>query len=287
MQIKVTPRPGTNEKPYQCENRIGYLESIFALFKHKLPKIEHTECTFKGGTCCRYIITWHTFRADVWRKTRNYLAPSLFAALSRVSSIFPCRKFGSLRWSSFFSWFLLLSHKVWHMEKEELLTAVRNLTDSTDTLFDKLNVSYNNARLIHDVGLTLTRERSIEGILHDVAHILEKRLDYDRGMILLADKERTVLNFKAGFGYTEEQLSTLRKASFRLRPDSKGILVVCFRERKPFLVNDIDEIKQDLSPHSLEFAQEMGVKSFICCPIVCVDDAIGVLAVDNVKTKRA
>ena len=30
----------------------------------------------------------------------------------------------------------------------------------------------------------------------------------------------------------------------------------------------------------------MGVKSFICCPIVCVDDAIGVLAVDNVKTKR-
>ena len=28
------------------------------------------------------------------------------------------------------------------------------------------------------------------------------------------------------------------------------------------------------------------MKSFICCPIVCVDDAIGVLAVDNVKTKR-
>ncbi len=40
-------------------------------------------------------------------------------------------------------------------------------------------------------------------------------------------------------------------------------------------------------PHSLEFAREMGVKSFICCPIVCVDDAIGVLAVDNVKTKRS
>jgi two-component sensor histidine kinase len=49
----------------------------------------------------------------------------------------------------------------------------------------------------------------------------------------------------------------------------------------------MDEIKQDLSLHSLEFAQEMGVKSFICCPIVCVDDAIGVLAVDNVNTKRS
>jgi two-component sensor histidine kinase len=137
------------------------------------------------------------------------------------------------------------------------------------------------------VGLTLTRQRHIEGILNDVAQILEKRLDYDRVMILLADEEKTSLSFKAGFGYTEEELATLRKTSFRLRPDSKGILVVSFRERKPFLINDIDEIKQDLSPHSLEFVREMGVKSFICCPIICVDDAIGVLAVDNVNTKRS
>ncbi len=173
------------------------------------------------------------------------------------------------------------------MEKQELLTAIGNLTDSTDTLFDKLNTSYNNARLIHEVGLILTRQRHIEGILNDVAQILEKRLDYDRGMILLADKEEGVLSCMAGFGYTEEQLSTLRNVSFRIRSESKGVLVACLRERKPFLVNDIDEIKNDLSPHSLEFVQKMGAKSFICCPIVCVDDAIGVLAVDNVKTKRS
>jgi two-component sensor histidine kinase len=281
----VTPRPGTNEKPYQCENRMGYLESIFTLFKHKLPKIEHTECVFKGGTCCRYIITWHTFRADVWRKVRNYLALSLFtASLGFFYFSMPQAWVTSMVVSIVV--LFALSYKVWNMEKGELLTAVQNLSDSTDTLFDKLNVSYDNARLIHEVGLTLTRQRHIEGILQDVAHILEKRLDYDRGMILLADNERTVLNFKAGFGYTEDELSSLRRASFRLRSDSKGILVVCFRERRPFLINDIDEIKHDLSPHSLDFIREMGVKSFICCPIVCVDDAIGVLAVDNVKTKQ-
>jgi two-component sensor histidine kinase len=285
VQIKVTPKPGTNEKLYQCENRMGYLESIFTLFKHKLPKIEHTECVFKGGTCCRYVVTWHTFRSDVWRKTRNYLALSIFAgSLGFLYLSMPIVWVTSLVVS--FLVVFVLSHKVWHMEKEELLTAVQNLTDSTDTLFEKLNVSYNNARLIHEVGLTLTRQRHIEGILQDVAQILEKRLDYDRGMILLADKERMVLSFDAGFGYAEDQLSSLRKASFTLKSDSKGILVVCFRERRPFLINDVDEIKHDLSPHSLEFVREMGVKSFICCPIVCVDDTIGVIAVDNVKTKR-
>jgi len=285
VQIDVIAKPGTHEKSYQCENRIGYLEAIFALFRHKLPKIEHTECAFKGGRFCRYIVTWHTFRSDVWRKIRNYLGTSLFAL-----------SLGFLYFSMSGAWFasmtaalltvFILSYKIWGMEKEELVTAVQNLTDSTDTLFDKLNSSYNNARLVHEVGLTLTKQRHIDGILQDVAHILEKRLDFDRGMILLADGEKTALTFRAGFGYTDEQLSTLRRTSFRLRAGSKGILVVCFQERQPFLINDIDEIKYDLSRRSLEFAEEMGVKSFICCPIICVDDAIGILAVDNVKTKR-
>ena len=201
VQIKVTPRPGTNEKSYQCENRMGYLESIFALFKHKLPKIEHTECVFKGGRCCRYMITWHAFRSDVWRKTRNYLALSLFAlSLGLLYFCTPAVWVTSMVVS--LAAVFTLSQKVWNMEKEELLAAVRNLTDSTDTLFEKLNLSYNNARLIHDVGLTLTRQRHIEGILQDVAQILEKRLDFDRGMILLTDREKTALTFRAGFGYT-------------------------------------------------------------------------------------
>jgi two-component sensor histidine kinase len=285
VQIEVTPRPGTAEKPFQCENRMGYLESIFALFKHKLLEIEHKECVFKGGTCCRYIITWRTFRSEMVRKARNYLALSLIPV-----------SFGFHHYCTHEVWIIsillsfalvfALSQKVWNMEKEELLTAVRHLRDSTDALFEKLNVSHNNAQLVHEVGLTLTRQRYIEGILNDVAQILEKRLDYDRAMIFLVNKESMTLNFKAGYGYTEEELSTLKNTSFRARAESKGILVVCLRERKPFLVNDINEIKNDLTLHSLEFVRQMGVKSFICCPIICVDDAIGVLAVDNVKTKR-
>jgi HD-GYP domain-containing protein (c-di-GMP phosphodiesterase class II) len=133
----------------------------------------------------------------------------------------------------------------------------------------------------------LSRQRHIETILSEVVHALEKRLDYDRGMILLTNKERTKLNFHAGFGYSEEQIAILKDTSFHLdRPESKGVFVVSFSEQKPFLINDLDEIKADLSPRSLEFAREMGTKSFICCPIVYVEESIGVLAVDNPKTER-
>ena len=128
------------------------------------------------------------------RKTRNYFALSLLALSLGVHHFCTPAVWVTSMVVSLAAVFVL-SQKVWSMEKEELLAAVRNLTDSTDTLFDKLNLSYNNARLIHEVGLTLTRQRHIEGILNDVAQILEKRLDYDRAMILLADEERNVPQF--------------------------------------------------------------------------------------------
>ena len=167
-----------------------------------------------------------------------------------------------------------------------MAAAVSNLRASTDTLFDKVDDSYDHARMIHEAGVALTGKTNIESMLGEVAQVLEKRLDYDRGMILLADKEKKALSFKAGFGYSERQRATVEKAVFRLRPESRGVFVTCFREQKPFLVNDLDEIKSELSHHSLDVARTMGAKSFICCPIAWADEVLGVLAVDNVHTKR-
>ena len=105
-------------------------------------------------------------------------------------------------------------------------------------------------------------------------------------MILLADEEKKTLSFKAGFGYSEEQRATIENAVFRLRPESRGVFVTCFRDQKPFLVNDVDEIKYEMSDHSRDLARAMRAKSFICCPIAWADEALGVLAVDKVRTER-
>ena len=79
----------------------------------------------------------------------------------------------------------------------------------------------------------------------------------------------------------------LRNTSFHLdNPKSKGVFTIAFRKQQPLIVNDIDEIKDNLTPRSLTFAKTLGVKSFICCPIIYEKESLGVLAVDNVKTKR-
>jgi HD-GYP domain-containing protein (c-di-GMP phosphodiesterase class II) len=79
----------------------------------------------------------------------------------------------------------------------------------------------------------------------------------------------------------------IQRASFHLdSPHSKGVFIVSYKEKKPFLINDIKEIGNNLSRRSLAFAHQMGTQSFICCPIICDGKSIGVLAVDNLRSKR-
>jgi class 3 adenylate cyclase len=80
----------------------------------------------------------------------------------------------------------------------------------------------------------------------------------------------------------------LKNTEFRLdNPESKGVAVQAFRQKRPFLVNDVAEIERELSKRSLEFIRRIGTKSFICVPIVYEKEAQGVLFVDNPKSQRA
>jgi hypothetical protein len=106
-------------------------------------------------------------------------------------------------------------------------------------------------------------------------------------MILLADPQQERLLFRAGYGYTEEQLRVLKKTAFHLdKPNSKGVFVVSFREQKPFLINDLNEIEGNLSLRSMVVANKLGTQSFICCPILCDGTSMGILAVDNLRSKK-
>ena len=72
VEISVTPNDGVQEEPYQCENRLGFWESITTAFNYKLPQIEHPECIFKGGKFCKYIISWEKSPSFTWKKIRDF-----------------------------------------------------------------------------------------------------------------------------------------------------------------------------------------------------------------------
>ncbi|OHD81672.1 MAG: phosphohydrolase [Spirochaetes bacterium RIFOXYC1_FULL_54_7] len=286
IEIVVTPINGVQEKAYQCENRIGYFEAIIRLFNYRAPRIEHPECIFKGADKCRYVISWQASLGAIVKNLRN-LAYIIAAGVSIhawfSSPAIPLR----FLVPGLFLLLLLLSILGEHFEHRDLVVTIGQLRESMDTLLDGANDNYNHALMINEIGQAISKQIQIDDILSRVNEVFKKRLDYDRGLILLQNKDKTRLEYRDGFGYREDDIVAMKAASFHLdKEESRGVFVICHKERRPFLVNDIDEISGELSKRSLDFAKKMGSKSFICCPIIFENESLGVVAVDNIRTKR-
>jgi len=286
VQITVTPRPGTNEQPFQCQNRIGFFEAVATVFNAKLPRIEHPECVFRGDAACRYIVSWEKTSNTFWQYARNYSALALLLLTGLCALRDPASAVTLVAPGSALI-VLLLTVFALRSEKQALLASQGNLKDLTDNLFRQMEINYNNALVANEIGQMISKQTHLDDILSRVIQVLEKRLDYSRGLILLANKEKSKLEFQAGFGYQDEQLSFLSKTTFQLdRPDAKGVFVVSYREQRPFLVGDVSEIEGTLSGKSQNFAKQLLSQTFICCPIICEGESVGIIAVDNLKSRR-
>jgi HD-GYP domain-containing protein (c-di-GMP phosphodiesterase class II)/predicted hydrocarbon binding protein len=286
IELIVTPIEGVAEKQYQCENRIGYFEAIISGFNGRKSRIEHPECMFKGADVCKYRISWSESKAAMMRMTRFAfaLASCIVITIIRLKAD-ETVLLGSIAVAT--AILLAMSLLKERFLRQELDSVIDNLRSTTERGFDDFERIYNNALMGKEIGHVLSISKSIEGMLDQVMTILKERGDYDRGIILLADEEKRVLEFKAGFGYSPNLFNEIRNARFSLyKPESKGVFVVCYRERKPFLINDVSAIEESISSHSLDLLRKMGTKSFICCPILFEDQCLGVLAVDNLQSKR-
>ena len=285
-EIEVSPFSGVSEEPFQCENRIGFFESVTLAFSNKLPRIEHPECIFKGGRTCRYQISWEASFSVIWKQIRVYIPLLFVLSCILIHFMWPNIKLNLLLLLSA-SLFFLLTLIGESLEKGELRKSLNNLKDSTDKLVEQITINYNNALMTNEIGQVISGKTKVQDVLAEVVKISERRLNYDRGIILLANPDRTRLEYRAAFGYSQESSETIKNASFRLdNPDSKGIFVVSLREQRPFLINDFNAIEPDLSSRSLDFARRLGAKSFICTPIVCDGESIGILAADNMQSNR-
>ncbi len=285
-EITVWQKPGVVEKSYQCANRQGSFEGIAKLLTGKLPQIDHPVCMHRGGDCCRYIITWEPTQSSLWKRISGYGALGSLLALPIPILALPGHYailYAFLASSLIFGTFL----RAVMLEKRELETILRSAGNSAESLLDQINVRYNNAVLIKEIGQYASSILDTELLLKYFMSALEKNLEFGRGMVMLANGNRTRLVYTAGYGYSPEHEDLLKKTEFSLdNPNSRGPFVVAFRTRTPFLVNDVSEVEEVLSEKSLTFVRKMGSRSFLCVPITYEGRSEGVLAVDNLKSRR-
>jgi uncharacterized protein (TIGR02266 family) len=286
VEVIVTPHFKTKEEPFQCENRLGLFEAAVKSFNYDLLSIDHTECIFEGGHHCRYVVNWNISTSALTKRWRNLSILLLPLLNLPVLLYYPTLLLGTV--PSSFGLCLLLDHLATKATLKEVSASVDHLSESRNQLLNQLDSNYNNAMLASEIGHAISLQSSIDKVINKVIKVLEKRLDFDRGMILLANEAKDKLTYRAGFGHIDEHRHILQRASFHLdNPSSRGIFVEAFNNQVPFLVDDFETFERRHSTHSINLAKALKVKSFVCCPIICEGEAIGVLAVDNLKSSRA
>jgi PAS domain S-box-containing protein len=286
VEITTVPKTGVNEKPYQCENRRGQFESIARMFTDKFAQIDHPACVHKGDDCCRYIISWTQAPKIHWKLIRNYAL--LFSIIILLILLFVLPYFTWVVFALVCAFIvLLLSYYTEYLEKKALIRTVETQTESAQDNILESNISYNNALLVQEIGQATANILDIDSLLKTVAGVMEKRLDFDRGMIMLVNKEKTMLRYCAGYGQNRPEEEILKDTEFHLNnPESRGLFVLAIKEQRPFLVNNFSEIQGSLSRRSLEIAKQLGSEALICVPIIYERESLGILAVDNSKSSR-
>ncbi len=286
MEIKVIPEPGVHEMPFQCENRMGILESAPKIFTNQYAKIEHTHCMHRGDEFDRYIVSWDIPIFQRLRLARNYFI---------IGSFFLCLAFLFLlpmtAWAFFVLSDIIVLMALWissdFYEKKQLSETINAQGEAAAHQIDEMNIRYNNALLVGEIGHASSSILDTKALLRTVADVMQKHLDFDRGLILLADAHKQRLEYAAGYGYIEEEERLLLETGFNLNnPESKGAFVMAFRQQKPFLIDNVEENGKDFSKKSQLLARKMGVRSLICVPLVYEKESLGILAVDNVKSQR-
>ena len=189
VEIISTPKSGVNEKKYQCENRLGSFESLARLFTKGYARIEHPSCIHKGDSACRYIISWERVSSIMWKRARYGLLIFSIFTLVWLYHTLPLEKWIDALFTGIFlnTVSILFSQ---HVEKKEFIKTIEAQGNAAEELFEEMNIRYNNAVLIQEIGQATSAILNINELLNQVMTIIQKRLDFDRGMIMLADEQK-------------------------------------------------------------------------------------------------
>ncbi len=286
VEITVEPIEGIEEQAFQCENRMGFFEAIVEGFHLGLPKIEQTECLFDGGSCCRYIITWKQKFSNIFSSVRTAFLALLVLSVLPGLFVLP---FQTFLYSFVSIAFLCLGISL-AMEiqwRKEMTRSRDVLWDSSERLTDLIDVSARNVQLIQEIGQALASKKSVDGVLTTITQVMESKLDFDCGTILLVNQDRTRLEIRGSFGYSPKDYNKLLSTSFSLnKPGSQGPFVQAFHQQEDFIINNTEEIEEKLSARSRKLVKDLGIQSFVCCPIVVEGTSLGVIAATNQSTKQ-
>ncbi len=285
VEVIDTPVAGVEEKPFQCDNRIGSYEAVAKLFSHRLAHIEHPECIHRGGSKCRYLVSWQSPAHIWWRFARNSMAIFAFFLFGGVYA-------GGYQhialWGAGAAVLLisLLTGLAYAKEKKSLNATIEQQGNAARRLLREIDVRYNTAALIQDISNMASWSLDVDQIILFVVQALKTRLGMDRVILLYEGTEQMEQLHLAHDGYDSAIVDFFKHAWARHDQDIDGAMAAILHARQALLLNTIEERDGILDPAQQGFLSHIGAQAFVGVPMVYEGKLVGFLAADYVQTRR-
>lgn len=170
-----------------------------------------------------------------------------------------------------------------HERAAELDVLHKEVAEQKEIFENRYKVLDRNIKNFHQISSKIQKSLNLDEVLLLCAEGLHDILGYERVNILMAENGKSLRFFAAvgsdGFDTSDVVMPI---------DSSIGVIAKCFNERKVYLIDDISRYSEDYHlqpPHNS--LSPLRSKSFILCPIVVKNDAIGVFGIDNKNSHRA
>ncbi|MDY6823367.1 MAG: ATP-binding protein [Thermodesulfobacteriota bacterium] len=279
IELVFTPRQAVIEKPFQCQNRFGAIESLCQLFTGRYPEIEHPYCIHNGDACCQYNVTWQVSPAVRWKNIIKYSIPLFVLAWGGAYFLVPVFAWLSILLGGGLL-FVLGALRVVEREKQQTQQMLFSQGNTEEMLLNEVNARFDNALFIQNIGKATSAVLKETKIIDAVTQMMRSHLDFDRGVVLLLDEADKSLFPAAGYGYDKDGNGGWRDLRFHLDDAGRqNVFVKAFKEQKTLMMGAGHN-----GPRALGTAPPP--REIICAPMVFDGSSMGVVAVDNLTAKR-
>jgi putative nucleotidyltransferase with HDIG domain len=246
-------REGVTPSQDLCAYNKGIYSAIPTLWGRTAAHVEETVCSFKGEPHCEIVITSPV---------------SLGQVRSWLSKIFT-------RKSTLYGAMEEIEHDKGLLQQrfDEVTRLNVELTDLNAELSQKVTM----LKAINSATRTIVSVADTRTVLKETMTPIVEVFGFDRAMIMLVNEAGDSLEYSYGVGESSEAEEKLRNYRIPLSRD-QNLMVRVLKKGKPVLIRDVEAA--GLNPTNRILA-DFRPSSFIVCPLMAQDRAIGILGADR------
>jgi signal transduction histidine kinase/HAMP domain-containing protein len=141
---------------------------------------------------------------------------------------------------------------------------------------------------VAEIGRATSSVLNIQLLVDTVLVGMQKMLDFERGFILLTNREKNHLLYAGDYGFSAEKSKKNQNLMYPIhdQTDTK-IFAKTFHQKKTIVVNGMANAQTENHEDTLTVQKEENSKSLICVPIIYENESLGILTVETDPSRKS